>query len=299
MLSGECAEVLKTECGDREPVGPQALNAQLAVLPRGFVYAASAVTGTPTKRNAGVVLISGDETPLEVSIIGTENYQAKRLRGRTIAIAPGVTRSLKTGPSGCLSIHFDPAHQTFLAMAKGLEKRGGCRLGSKWLIGLEADLQNCQYDMDAHAIFRVFDQTVKAVSAYCPQTISRDYRIEALLKKLQHLSPLDYNHGDILKLLNLSPSRVSHLFSEHAGLSLRSFLLWKKIKEAMMLFETRATMTEIAHASGFTDSAHFCRTFMSSLGLRPSMFGPDREVKVRVLKKLDTIPEIEQVPAYG
>jgi len=259
------------------------IEARLFVFSDGFVYAASAVSSAQTSRHAGVVLISLDDTPIHVSFAEPRTDKPQNFFGRVIALAPGVKRSIQVGPSGALSIHFDPSHPVYFPMSECLGSTGGKTIPYRHFRHIEANIHECRHARNEDIARNVFEKCAQAITKLCPQTAIRDQRIVELLGELQSLSPLDYEFAKILETYNLSASRFSHLFTANAGLSLRSFLQWRKIKEAIAMFETGISMTEIAHASGFSDSAHFCRTFNKCLGLKPSMFGPGRPVNVQVM----------------
>lgn len=65
----------------------------------------------------------------------------------------------------------------------------------------------------------------------------------------------------------LSPSRASHLFVEHTGLAFRTWLLWRRAMQAVEHYAAGDSLTEAAHAAGFSDSAHLSRTFRRLFGL--------------------------------
>ena len=69
------------------------------------------------------------------------------------------------------------------------------------------------------------------------------------------------------KAAGLSASRARHLFVEQTGLPFRTWLLWRRINKAVGLFSGGASLTEAAHEAGFSDSAHFSRTFRRMFGL--------------------------------
>jgi AraC-like DNA-binding protein len=264
-------------------------NADLFMLSDGFVYAASAVSKNKTSRHAGVLLISLDDKPIDVFISSSPNYAAKKLKGTVILLSPGVHRSIGLSTGRFLSVHFDPTHPIYYAMVKSLENEGGRIISSHWFDDIKNELKKCETEINSETVLRLFSRCTKVISATCSIETNCDTRITEALKLLKGLSLFDYQFDHILKSTNLSASRFSHLFTTNTGLSLRSFLQWKKIKESMVLFEQGGSMTDIAHASGFSDSAHFCRTFNSCLGLKPSMFGPGREVNVQIINEAHTI----------
>lgn len=72
---------------------------------------------------------------------------------------------------------------------------------------------------------------------------------------------------DIAPLVGLSPGRTRHLFVEQTGLPFRTYVLWLRLLRALELFTAGASLTEAAHAAGFSDSAHLSRTFHRMFGI--------------------------------
>ncbi len=68
----------------------------------------------------------------------------------------------------------------------------------------------------------------------------------------------------------LSPDRLRHLFVEHTGLQFRTYLLWLRLTRAVALLAAGRPATEAAHEAGFSDSAHFSRTFRRMFGVAPA-----------------------------
>jgi len=69
---------------------------------------------------------------------------------------------------------------------------------------------------------------------------------------------------------DLSASRFRHLFVEQTGLPFKTYLLWLRLTRALEAFAGGRSLTEAAHASGFSDSAHLSRTFRRMFGIAPS-----------------------------
>jgi AraC-like DNA-binding protein len=60
---------------------------------------------------------------------------------------------------------------------------------------------------------------------------------------------------------------LRHLFVEQTGLPFRTYLLWLRLTKAVAVFAGGGSLTEAAHEAGFSDSAHFSRTFRRMFGL--------------------------------
>lgn len=67
--------------------------------------------------------------------------------------------------------------------------------------------------------------------------------------------------------VHLSPSRLRHLFVEQTGLAFKNYQLWLRLVRAIEVYAQGASLTEAAHQAGFSDSAHFSRTFKRTFGL--------------------------------
>jgi AraC-like DNA-binding protein len=67
--------------------------------------------------------------------------------------------------------------------------------------------------------------------------------------------------------INLSQSRLRHLFVEETGLAFRTYLLWLRLMKAVEAYAAGESLTAAAHEAGFADSAHLSRTFRRTFGV--------------------------------
>jgi AraC family transcriptional regulator len=105
-----------------------------------------------------------------------------------------------------------------------------------------------------------------------PSEVHLESRVQQTLATIAAW-PFDPSGSVTLQLageVQLSTSRLRHLFQAQVGVSLKSYLLWKRLILTLQTSAQGASLTEAAHQFGFADSAHFSRTFRSSFGLTPS-----------------------------
>ncbi|PSN15288.1 AraC family transcriptional regulator [filamentous cyanobacterium CCT1] len=77
---------------------------------------------------------------------------------------------------------------------------------------------------------------------------------------------------DIARYVSLSESRLRHLFTEQVGIPLTKYILWVRVKVALRaMLKSDMTLSDAAHQAGFTDHAHFTRTFKRMFGVSPSL----------------------------
>lgn len=110
----------------------------------------------------------------------------------------------------------------------------------------------------------------------------RDKRIsDAITWIVDELKHETITVDQIAKAVHLSPSRFMHLFSEQTGIPVRKYILWQRLKHALLQIAEGYSITESAHSAGFTDSSHMNRTFNAMFGITPSkIFKNSRFIQV-------------------
>ncbi len=96
---------------------------------------------------------------------------------------------------------------------------------------------------------------------------ARVARIAALLSGAEDV-PSDA--AGVARRLRVSTSLVEHRFSEQVGVPIGAFRAWHRMLGATALAVRGQSLTQVAHAAGFCDSAHFSRQFHRMFGLPPS-----------------------------
>lgn len=79
----------------------------------------------------------------------------------------------------------------------------------------------------------------------------------------------DLTIKQLSRICCLSAGRLSHLFKEQTGISVRQYILWKKVCLAASEVMAGQSLTSAAHHAGFFDSAHFHRVFSHMFGVNP------------------------------
>jgi AraC-like DNA-binding protein len=75
---------------------------------------------------------------------------------------------------------------------------------------------------------------------------------------------------EVAKRLGLSSSHVEHRFRDQLGVPMGGYRAWYRMQAATSLAVLGHSLTEVAHATGFYDSAHFSRLFHRMFGMPPS-----------------------------
>lgn len=100
-----------------------------------------------------------------------------------------------------------------------------------------------------------------------------DFRIQAVIHFMNENLNRALSLEELAKAINLSPSRLSHLFKTETGLSPVQY--WKSLRlheAAKLLTQTFLRVQEITQQVGIQDESHFYRDFKKAFGLTPLQF---------------------------
>lgn len=93
--------------------------------------------------------------------------------------------------------------------------------------------------------------------------------LEIIEEKLQEKLQVD----DLSQSVNLSPSRLHHLFKSELGMPVVQYIKAKRLKQAKELLETSfLTVKEITIRAGFNDESRFVQDFKKAYGLTPAQY---------------------------
>jgi AraC-like DNA-binding protein len=100
---------------------------------------------------------------------------------------------------------------------------------------------------------------------------SLDYRVKRVLRALpDRLAEEEAVSLDaVAASVGLSPSRFLHLFTSSVGVPLRPYVLWLRLQCGARELARGTSVADAAYAAGFSDAAHFTRTFRRMIGATP------------------------------
>lgn len=99
-----------------------------------------------------------------------------------------------------------------------------------------------------------------------------DSRIVAAIRSISQNIHTSISAAALAAEVHLSEDRFLHLFKEQIGAPLRQYILWQRTMAAIEAFINGLSAKEAAYAAGFSDPAHFSRTFLQMFGAQPSSY---------------------------
>lgn len=104
-------------------------------------------------------------------------------------------------------------------------------------------------------------------------TSIRDERIQRVMELLKEYDTISPDVvGKLSKELCLSKSRLSHLFKENAGISLRRYLAFEKMRKGSEYYQKTGNITEASMLAGFDSPSHYAATCKRMFGISFSEF---------------------------
>ena len=96
---------------------------------------------------------------------------------------------------------------------------------------------------------------IKDALSYISENLTNDISVQAIA---------DY--------LNISRSRLSHVFKDYTGISLWNYIIARRIQYSQTLLKQGHSITNACYECGFQDYAHFIKVFTRLNGISPGKY---------------------------
>ncbi|MBM9577845.1 helix-turn-helix transcriptional regulator [Leptospira sp. 201903070] len=208
--------------------------------------------------------------------LGKEEYRVALVGPNTYhrTVSPGVEM---------IALLIDPETYEYRSISDGIKTGEVKRLGITAFLPLMERLWNLYNgNLNNEDAWGLHLDLLQCVFPFRRLEKNIDERIRRIAYKIRTELPDSIRMKEIGKDFSISEDRLIRLFKENLGIPLRRYLLWVRILSTVKLLKEGKNITEAAHAAGFSDSAHFTRTFKENFGFVPSLFfGHLKSIEVR------------------
>ena len=230
----------------------------------------------PPHRHAIAVCLVALEAPLRIGTAGESRVC------RTAIVPAGLSHSLDLGGAPVAVLYNDPddPHYRHLSPHReyGLSALDSAIEGP--LIGAVRTLYAAHQAGDALSLDAFEDAAERALGIAPRARI--DARIEQVVATIR--AAIDRNHAieELARSVDLSASRLQHLFVEEIGVPLRTFRIWIRFRHAVELAARGDSITSAALDAGFASSSHFSHAFKATFGVTAASLFKGVPPRVRV-----------------
>lgn len=99
-----------------------------------------------------------------------------------------------------------------------------------------------------------------------------DGRIRGVITQLRSCLDARTPLEQLADAARLSPSRLTHLFTEQVGMPIKQYVVWLRLVAVLEALSPGKQLGSLAHDSGFPDQAAFTRTYRKAWGRTPSSY---------------------------
>lgn len=191
---------------------------------------------------------------------------------RSVLIPPGCMHEIITN-SACMAVLFLEPESDYYTTLQGLMREGDCQClyrldNESKVIEMLYEINTKHYQADR--TYRLLNKIIIPQSIESNNRDFLDARIDYVIKLIKDDVSLSYSVEALAERVNLSPTRLVHLFKEQTGVPIRRFRQWHRMKAVIACAAEGMTLTDAALNAGFSDSAHFSRAFRNMFGIKPS-----------------------------
>jgi len=217
-------------------------------------------------RNAVAVLAIGVDRPFGVA--SNPKMQNSAYRScRTALIPPNMLHHFHIGRGRIAFLYVD-------ARSRDLEHLQALAAERTPRASFDLSVENELIELSTRLSDGVIDwkkarvELVEHLNAPAPGGI--DCRIARLIEQLHAEPAARTSLASIAKELELSESRLMHIFKRDVGIPFRRYRMWVSMGAAIRMMHAGARLTDAALATGFSSSAHFSASFREMFGIEPS-----------------------------
>lgn len=238
----------------------------------GFIYTGASIVSEETRPPSAALIVSAGPAPFRISVKG------KNLSARAAVIPPFLARGLDARDVPLVCFHITPSSPRYAAF-RGLAHGRVALLERACFKHLDAQLDALYQGCLAPALApEIYEDALRVPFRHLTPQFRPDPR-EPLIRELLE-SGRDLTLTDLARELGTSYFWASRLMTEVFGMSFRDYKSWQKLQRVFHLLHSERSITEIAHAAGFTDSAHLSRTYQRWFGQPPSYSRNRNNVRV-------------------
>jgi len=230
-----------------------------------FLYITPAIQSGLTARSSATLLASVSGHPFTL-----EAADGTRVHCTAALVGPHVSRRLDVDGCGLLSLNLDPASSAYRMLARQMGGHGILPIDARRFGRLRDDFEPAQRGELCDSRLQALSvKLVEAITEFPETGAAIDPRVARVLQAIRaHAGQIQLRELSVVACL--SPDRLTHLFAEQVGVSVKRYALWTKVRRTVQQFTAQRPLTDVALVGGFTDAPHMSRTFQRYFGLSPS-----------------------------
>lgn len=130
--------------------------------------------------------------------------------------------------------------------------------------------------------FDDFDFAAEQALGIEPRPPRVDARVEHIVSIIRADIARNHSIQELARRVDLSPSRLQHLFVQEIGVPFRTFRIWIRFRHAVERVGGGDSITSAALDAGFASSSHFSHAFKATFGATAASVLKDAPSRVQI-----------------
>jgi|JI10StandDraft_1071094.scaffolds.fasta_scaffold00939_15 AraC-like DNA-binding protein len=239
-------------------------------LAKGAALFAGAIADTEPHRHHAIQIVFGFDEAFEIQL------GERKLRSNCIAIGSDVMHQFLGQEKPFLFFFAEPESDFGALMQQNLTA------GYDLLDERKGFLESIRQDIFSKglSVSTMKNSLRKGLSITGSMPV-RDFRLTQVLSLIEEKPDRKISVPVLADAAGLSESRLQHLFKEQIGISMKRYMLWKRMIDGINFAMRGSDLTTAAYEAGFSDAAHMSRTFKEMFGINLSkIFENSRSIQV-------------------
>lgn len=187
----------------------------------------------------------------------------EKCSGETVVLDSDINHIAEFG-NGCeLFLLIDPTSSIAEQMKSTFFANGQFFAGC----GSNVSLPNDLWHLSDEDIIALVHKLLLTIGIDTCEESRKDPRVEAVNEHIISGEWLNYKINEIARQVCLSESRLTHLFKSEMGISLKSYLVIRKMERAYKYVMSGGKIIHAAYEAGFSSSAHLAYTCKQLTGV--------------------------------
>ncbi len=223
---------------------------------------------------------------LDATLRVRESTSASWTSHSGLFIPPDHPHQIAAGDAQILALYLEPESDEYQSLLGPVHKASGSEFQSLSLTDTSLDQlrELRKTGANSSSVWSTCSTALGLGTAPAPRA-ERDTRVEKVLEMIRKSPSQPFSADQLAQTVHLSPSRLSHLFRNDVGVPIRRFIVWSRLREVVTSALDGASLTDAAHAAGFSDTSHMSNTFRQMFGFAPSaLFAPHIPKDVSIIE---------------
>jgi len=210
----------------------------------------------------------------------TEEGLYRQAKG--ILAAPGIARRRVNAPGSDIVIcDFGVTTPQYRALSMLLKSKSTVEFSPIVMNSVATEFVGALTDQpDSDKMTSLISRIIATMTNQESEPPPLDPRVTATLRLIDQLPANVISLDQMAKHVDLSTSRLRHLFREQTDVSLTQYLRWTAMWKAIWLWSPQNPFEKIVETVGFHDLSHFNRTFNEAFGINPSTVAYSKKVQL-------------------